>query len=528
MSLGEFLNAKTFYSNNILSSIKMQAVKNPDRPALVGVNRAQSWEALWERTNRLANGLLGLGLRKGDRVALLMGNGIEFSEAFLAISKGGLIVCPLNRFLREEELAYLLALSEASAVITNPEYVPRIEEVRPRVSHLCHVVVTGEDVFYDAISYDTLIEQSSPSDPAVAVSADDVHMLLFTSGTTGRPKAAVRGYKENYHTAVSVLMQWRLGGGDVQLAVTPLYHAAPVAWFLATMISGGTFVVLPEFSPENVLATVERYRVNWMMMVPVMFDRLLLLSDEVYRRYDLSALHTLVSGGAPLHGATKEKLQARFPSVNLIEFYGSTELGVSTSACEADQLRKDRCVGKPMPDVELKILDDRGNEVSRGEVGVLYSRGLCGFRGYWNDPAATKEAFRDTQWCTVGDLARQDDTGDYYIVDRAKDMIITGGINVYPVEIEEILHHMGGILDAAVIGVPDPHWGEAVKAVVVRAPDAMVTENDVVQFCKDRLAPFKVPKSVDFVDAIPRSSTGKILKRELRKPYWGDGPYRVS
>jgi len=528
MPLSEFMNAKTSYSNNILSSIKMQSVKNPDMPALICQDRSVSWARLWEKTSRLANGLLGLGLQKGDRVAILMSNRLEFPEAFLAISKGGFIVCPVNRYLKEQELEYHLQLCEASAVITSPEYVPLLEAVRPRLPNLRHVVVLGAEVASGDISYETLIGQSSPEDPPVAVSAQDVHMLLFTSGTTGRPKAAVRGYMENYHTAVSVCMEWRLGGGDIQLAVTPLYHAAPIAWFMATMISGGTFVVLPEFSPENVLAAVERHRVNWMMMVPVMFDRLLRLPDPIYTRYDLSSLRILVSGGAPLHSATKQKLRARFPSVQVIEFYGSTELGVSTSVHREDQFRKDRCVGKPMPDVELKILDERGKEVPAGEVGRLYSRGLCGFRGYWNNGQATQEAFWDNEWCTVDDLARRDDEGDYFIVDRAQDMIITGGINVYPVEIEEVLYTLEGIQEAAVIGVPDPNWGEAVKAVVVLAPDATVSEEDIIRYCKERLASFKVPKSVDFVRTIPRTQTGKILKRELRKSYWGDGPYYVS
>jgi long-chain acyl-CoA synthetase len=229
-----------------------------------------------------------------------------------------------------------------------------------------------------------------------------------------------------------------------------------------------------------------------------------------------------------LHTSTKLKIKDFFRQAELHEFYGSTELGVSTVLRDEDQLRKEKCVGKPLQDVELRLFNKEGKEVQKGEVGILFSHGLCGFRGYWNNAAAIREAFLDDEWATVGDMARQDEEGYYYIVDRAKDMIITGGVNVYPVEIEEVLLQMDQVQDAAVIGVPDQQWGEAVKAIIVLKPGAGITEDEIITYCKGRLAGFKVPKSVDFVDFIPRTTTGKILKRELRKKYWGDGVIQVS
>jgi long-chain acyl-CoA synthetase len=524
----EFSCPKTRYSNNLVSSIKMNLAKNPDLPAIIFENRQATWAEMWERTNRLGNAMYGLGLKKGDRVAMLLNNGFEFPETFITTTKFGFIMSPVNTNLKADELAYQLNDCGAAALVTNPEYLELVNSIRNRLPDLKHIILTGECDIGDAFSYEKLIAASSSDELKVKILPDDIHMILYTSGTTGRPKGAVRGYMENFHTGVAVSIEWKLRSGDRQLAVTPLYHAAPCAWLLATLVTGGTEVVLAKFVPERVLEAVEKYKINWMMMVPVMYDRLFALPPEVLHKYDLSTLRVVISGGAPLHTSTKLKIKDFFRQAELHEFYGSTELGVSTVLRDEDQLRKERCVGKPLQDVELRLFNKEGKEVQKGEVGILYSRGLCGFRGYWNNAAATREAFLDDEWATVGDMARQDEEGYYYIVDRAKDMIITGGVNVYPVEIEEVLLQMDQVQDAAVIGVPDQQWGEAVKAIIVLKPGAGITEDEIITYCKGRLAGFKVPKSVDFVDFIPRTTTGKILKRELRKKYWGDGVIQVS
>lgn len=522
-----FSRPRTKYSNNLVSSMKMNVAKNPEMPAIICEDRQESWVEMWERTNRLGNALYGLGLKKGDRVAMLLKNCFEFPEAFVTTTKSGLVMSPVNVNLKADELAYQLSDCGAAALITNPEYLELAKSVRNGLPALRHVIITGPDDEQGVLAYEKLIAQGSPSELPISISPYDMHMILYTSGTTGRPKGAVRGYMENFHTGVAVSIEWRLRSGDRQLAVTPLYHAAPCAWLLATLVTGGTEVVLPAFAPERVLQAVERFKVNWLMMVPVMYDRLLALPRDVWQRYDLSSLRVVISGGAPLHTSTRRRIKDIFSQVELHEFYGSTELGVSTVLRDEDQLRKERCVGKPLQDVELRLIAPGQGGVGPGEVGLLYSRGLCGFRGYWNNAEATEEAFLDGEWATVGDMARRDEEGYYYIVDRAKDMIITGGVNVYPVEIEETLSHLPQVQDVAVIGVPDPRWGEAVKAVVAVRPGESLTAGEVIAFCKDRLAGFKVPKSVDFVDVIPRTPTGKILKRELRKPYWGEGTIQV-
>lgn len=519
---------KGSYSNNILSSIQMNAAKNPDLPAFICENRSFSWAEMWERTNRLANGLISLGLKPGERLAIFLKNSIEFSETCISGYKTGLVRSPVSSNFKSDELSYQLNDCGASAIVTSLELLPVVKDVQSRVPSLKHIIVTGENTPDGLISYDGLMQDSSPDNNGYSPIPDDIDLILYTSGTTGKPKGAVRGVMEDYHTGITICIDWKIRSGDVQLVATPQYHAGAMAWFIATMISGGTLVILPSFDPVKILAIIEKHKVSWLMMVPVMYDVVTSLPAEILNKHELGSLKTVISGGAPLHTPTKLKIKELFKNAELNEFYGSTELGVSTCLRDVDQLRKVRCVGKPGHDLELKLFDQNGNEVKQGENGILYSRGLGGFRGYWNNEEATREAFLDDGWATVGDIARQDEEGYFYIVDRLKDMIITGGVNVYPVEIEGVLVQMEGVKDAAVIGIPDKQWGEAIKALIVKKPDSSVTEDSIIAYCREKLAKYKVPKSVDFVDSIPRTLTGKILKKDLRKAYWDEGDIQVS
>lgn len=524
----DFIHPKSNYSNNLVSSMKMNLVKGPNMKAIICEDRCETWAQMWERTNRLSNGMYGLGMKKGDRVAALLTNCFEFPETFVTTTKSGFVLSPVNFHLKAAEVAYQLNDCGASAVVANSEFINLLMSIKDQIPTLKHIIVTEDRSSTGIISYEQLIAESAPEELDVEISPNDLHMILYTSGTTGRPKGAVRGYSEDYHTGITVCVEWKIRNGDIQLAVAPLYHAGPCAWYCATLVSGGTLVVVPAFHPNKVLEAVEKHKVNWMMMVPIMYDRMLSLPDDVLGKYDISFLRSIISGGAPLHTSTKLKIKKHFANIELNEFYGSTELGVSTTLRDEDQLKKERSVGRPLQDLEIKLVGQNGSEVPTGEVGLLYSRGLGGFRGYWNNDQATNEAFLEREWATVGDLARQDEDGYYYIVDRAKDMIITGGVNVYPVEVEEVLYTMSEIMDVAVIGVPDEKWGESVKAIIVPKPGANITEEQIIDFCKDQMAGFKVPKSVDFVEVIPRLQTGKILKRELRKKFWKNDSIQVA
>ncbi|MGA3280685.1 MAG: class I adenylate-forming enzyme family protein [Smithella sp.] len=528
----DFAAPRGGYSNNVISSIRMNCAKNPHLPALICEGRSVSWAQMWERTLRLGNGLLDLGIKPGERLAIYLKNSIEFSETFVATYHTGMIKTPVSSSLKAHELAYQLNNSGACAIVTSPQLIETLNAAKASVPALRHIIVIGDEPLENTVSYEELIQNASSGDcgenRGKAISPNEIDMLLYTSGTTGFPKGAVRGVMEDYHTGVTVCIDWRVRARDVQMVVIPQYHAGACAWFLATLISGGTLVIMPAYIPEKVLQNIEKYKVNWLMMVPIMYDWLMMLPKEVMDKYDSSSLRTLISGGAPLHTPTKLKIKDVFKTAELNEFYGSTELGVSTCLRDVDQLRKERSVGLPGHDLEIKLFDSEGKEVNRGEPGILYSRGLGGFRGYWGNQQATKDAFLEGGWATVGDIARQDEDGYYYIVDRLNDMIITGGVNVYPVEIEEILRGMPQIQDVAVIGVPDEKWGESVKAIVVLKKDAKLSSEDIVTFCKERLAAYKIPKSVEFADAIPRTPTGKILKKDLRKKYWGDSAIQVS
>lgn len=527
--LMDFNRPKSPHANNLVSSIHSNVKKNPNLTAIFCNGRSETWAQMWERTNRLGRGLLNLGLSKGDRVAIVLKNSLEFSELYVATAKTGLIKSPMNFHLKAEELAYQMNNCEASALVVHVDLMNIAAEVKEQVPSLKHIIVVGSPDGKGTISYETLIEGSSVEELEVEVSPNDIEILLYTSGTTGRPKGVVRGFAENYNVGITYCAEAGIQSGDVLLTVPPQYHVGPCGTYWATLVAGGTQIIMDGFDPELTLKNMEIHKVNWTMMVPTMYNMILSLPEEVKKKYDLSSLKTLICGGSSLHTPTKVKIKELFSNAELNECYGSTELAMSTILHDVDQMRKERSVGKPWMNMEVRLLDKNGNDVPQGEVGILYSRGPGLFRGYWKNAQGTREAFLDDEWATVGDLAQQDEDGYYYIIDRAVDMIISGGVNVYPIEIEDVIYKIDGVLEAAVIGVPDPKWGEAVKALVVCQPGGGdLTEEGVIARCKECLAGFKAPKSVEFVDTLPKTASGKIMKNELRKPFWNKETVKVS
>ncbi len=518
--LMDFSKPKCFTSTNLIGSIRRNAKTYPHLTAIACNEKSETWSDMWERTNRLGRGLLNIGLVKGDRVAMVLKNCLEFSELFVATAKAGLIKSPMNFHLKTEELAYQLSNCEASALVVDADLIGIAAEMKNRVPSLKHVVVVGSSDHAGSIPYEKLIEGSPPDGLEVKISPNDIEILLYTSGTTGRPKGVVRGFAENHNVGLTYCAEAGIRAGDVLLTVPPQYHVGPCGTYWATLVAGGTQVIMDAFDPELVLKNIQEHKVNWTMMVPTMYNMILSLPGDVKRKYDLSSLKTLICGGSSLHTPTKLKIKKLFSSAQLNECYGSTELAMSTILHDEDQLRKERSVGKPWMDMEIRLLDKSGKDVPQGKVGILYSRGPGLFRGYWKNEQGTRDAFLDEEWATVGDLARQDEEGYYYIVDRAVDMIISGGINIYPVEIEAVIYKIEGVLETAVIGVPDEKWGEAAKALVARLPEAKLTKETIIATCKERLAGFKVPKTVDFVDALPKTASGKIMKNDLRRPFW--------
>jgi acyl-CoA synthetase (AMP-forming)/AMP-acid ligase II len=293
-----------------------------------------------------------------------------------------------------------------------------------------------------------------------------------------------------------------------------------MGYMYAALLSGGTLGIVPAFVPNQVLRYVEKFRATWMFMVPVMYEWVLNTPEQEPDKCDISSLRHVAACGAPLSNKTAERMMAKFKTAEVSNWLGASEFGFISRYDYSNGLRAEGCVGKAVFDLELKLFNETGNPTLPGEPGILYGRGYSMWEGYFNKIEATKEAYLDQEWGTVGDIARQDEAGDFYVVDRKNDIIITGGTNVYPAEVENILNKHEAIADSAVIGVPDAKWGEAVKAVVVKRSGSSITETEIIDFCKQHLAGFKVPKSVDFTDQIPRSLIGKSLKRELRKKYW--------
>ncbi|HET7875145.1 MAG TPA: AMP-binding protein, partial [Methylomirabilota bacterium] len=369
--------------------------------------------------------------------------------------------------------------------------------------------------------------ESAPADePPGAVSERDLFYLGYTSGTTGRPKGAMVTHRNRALAYHYWALEYGIGEHDVALHAGPFHHTAPFGFTLTQLWMGGQVVILPSFDPLEALRSMAAASVTWSFMVPYMLNAVLHLPAEQHRSHRPRALRFLISAASPLPTATKEGLLARFPEVGLHEFYGATEAGVVTNLRPEDQRRKVRCVGKPILDTEVKVVGPTGEKVKPGEIGELYIKGPTLFDGYFNAPEMTAAAIRDG-WSTLGDLAYLDEEGYVYIVDRVKDVIKSGGVNIFPTEIEEALTSHPAVYEAAVVGVPDERWGEAARAIVVLRSGAAADAAAILAHCRGLLADYKIPKAVEFRDSLPRNPAGKVLKRVLRDEFWGGRRVRV-
>lgn len=512
---------KLGYSDNILSTMRMNVVRRPYSPAVMLGDITLSWAEFWERSSRLGNALIKLGLKKGDRLQIFLPNCLEYPEVVIGGNKAGLINTAGNFRLTGKELSYQLNDCGARAIILKSvEQYENLKAVREEVPDLEHVIIIDSHNIKECLSYYELLNDASPEEPDVDVLPGDLHLLMYTGGTTGYPKAAARTNKSDYHMANAVCHELGLRFDDIYLAAAPLYAAASMGYMFATLLSGGALGIVPAFIPNQLLTYVEKYRATWVFMVPIMYEWVLNQHQEVLIKSDISSLRHVCACGAPLRNQTAMRMIEFFKGAEVSNWLGASEMGFISKFSYKNGLKGEGCVGKAVFDLELCVFDDHGQPVKPGEPGILYGRGYSMWEGYLNKPEATQSAYLDHEWGTVGDIVRQDEDGDFFIVDRKNDMIITGGTNVYPAEVEKVILTVPGVQDVAVIGVPDEKWGEAVKAVVVRKPGSSVSEEEIISYCRKDLAGFKVPKSVDFIDQIPRSFIGKTLKRELRKKYW--------
>ncbi len=507
--------------------VSTQARLNPDRPAVRDLERAMTCRVWNERACRLANALLALGLRKGDRVAVLAYNCIEWAEIYAGTAKAGVVAVPVNFRLVGAEVTYIVDNAEVAAFIVQDEFTGLVEDIRKDISCPANRYIRfGASQcpagFHD---YEDLLAAASASEPDVGVGIADPWMLMYTSGTTGSPKGAIRSHQGS--ALISLVTEIELGirRADNALLIMPLCHANSLFFFGAYAYCGAEVTIYSRksFDPEHALRTLSEARATFTSLVPTHYIMMLALPEATRARYQCDTVKQLMVSSAPARPDTKRAIMEMFRNSGLYELYGSTEAGWVTMLHPDEQFTKLGSVGREcVGSGPIRILDDAGKEVPDGEPGELFSCNPYTFDGYWKLPEKTDEAFRGSH-CSVGDMARRDEQGYIWLVDRKKNMIISGGENVYPSEVEIALGSHPAVKDVAVIGLPDEKWGERVHAVVIPHEGMTVNEADIVAHGREFLAGYKRPRTVSFISDVemPRTATGKILHRVLRQRLGG-------
>jgi len=494
----------------------LHAHTQPDKEALIDGVRRLTWGDLDAHVNQLAHALVERGVRAGDRVALMLPNGADYLIAQQAMFRVGGVAVQIGHRLKTAEVAYILDNAEPRAMLGHASLADVIVAARAQAGSTCPLLLIGASAApADGERWEDAVAGRPTDRPPKQVGEGDGGVIVYTSGTTGKPKGAARSFKQTgMEAAAEVMLRLGMRADDRHLVVCPLYHSAAPAFVAMMMGLGATSVLMNHFDPEAALALIERERITCAFVVPTMLVRMTALPPEIRGKYDVSSIRWIICGAAPLATETARATQAWLGPV-LWNFYGATETGLVTLAGPADHGARPGTIGQALRGNEIRVLGDDGRVLPPGEIGELYARNGMLVSGYHRNDDATRDAMRDG-FFSVGDLARVDADGFYYLESRKHDMVISGGVNIYPAEIEERLHNHPGILEAAVIGVPDPEWGESLAAFVVARAGAALTESEVVQWCRDALADYKRPKRVVFLDELPRNPTGKVLKRDLR------------
>ena len=505
-------------SFNLAIMLRESASAHPNKPLMHVNDLSFTYAQTDEISGRIASALLALGLERGDKVAVQLPNVPQFLFTYFGILKAGLVMVPLNPLLKAPEVAYHLGDSDAKLLVTFEMFAEEAWKGAQQVDGgvTTYVVnLPGNDMRPEGTKhYDELYFADDTRD-IVPLSPDDTAVLLYTSGTTGKPKGAELTHFQLFMNCTTAGQLFGFEDDDIGLAVLPLFHVFGLSSVLNTSVRfGGTIVLVPRFEMEPVVAAIERHRCTIFSGVPTMYFAL--LSMDLSGR-DLSSLRVGVSGGAPIPGEVIRSIEDKLPGFVVLEGYGLSESASTTTFNVSADERKVLSIGKPIWGVEVKVVDENDKQVPPGEehVGEIVIRGHNIMKGYYKNLEATEEAMRGG-WFHTGDLAYADDEGFLFIVDRKKDLVIRGGYNVYPREIEEVLYAHPSIAEAAVIGKPDDKLGEEVVAVITVKDGASVTPEEVIAYCKERLAAYKYPREVRIVDALPMGPTGKILKKELR------------
>jgi long-chain acyl-CoA synthetase len=499
------------------------AERRRDHPALVGAARTVTYGELEQRGNRVANALRDLGVGEDDRVAYLDLNNPEFFEVMLGCARIGAAIAPLNYRLTPTEMGRIVHDAQSTVLVVGPAFEDALPGLQVEAPGLKRVVRTGED-------FESWIAAASDVDPGRVATYDDVVLQLYTSGTTGLPKG-VQLTNGNCSGLMDVADAWDVDETSVSLVAMPLFHIGGSGWANVALARGGTDVLVPMIDPAGLLDTVETTRITNAFLVPAVLQMMCAVPGADDRDY--SSLRSIAYGASPITTAALKRALEVFQAP-LFQVYGLTETtGAITELSSTDHDPEGprrhlmRSAGKPYPWVEMKAVDPAtGKDCGPDEVGEIWTRSRQNSPGYWNKPEDTAAAFDADGWLHTGDAGYLDADGFVFLTDRIKDMIVTGAENVYPIEVESALSEHPDVADVAVIGVPDDRWGETVKAVVVRRPGSALTEDELLSWARDKVAGFKRPRSVDFVDELPRNPSGKLLKRVLRAPYWTDAEGR--
>lgn len=505
--------------------VTRQVPIRPSKTALIFEGASLTYKELDDGSNRTANGLIKWGVKPGDRVGYLGKNSHHYYELLFGVAKAGAVLCPINWRLALPEIEYILNDFKPRILFVGIEFIDKVEPIRAAIESIEHVVPM-EDSDLPEMPYATWQQEHPTTPTGIRRKPSDDALQMYTSGTTGHPKGAILS-NGSILTAYERFRNrpnpnWNVWNDqDVSLIPMPCFHIGGTAWGLTTMAHGATGVVMRNFVPTDVLGYIDKFKISKLFLVPAALQ--IVANQEGIEDVDFSQLKFIFYGAAPMPLPLLEQSINTF-GCGFAQFYGMTETSGTICALppeDHDIKGNERMssVGKALPDITIKIWDDNGAELPSGEIGEIVTRSSMNMNGYWNLPDATLATLTDAGWLQTGDMGYLDADGYLFLKDRKKDMIISGGENIYPKEIEIVLFAHPSVAEAAVIGIPDEKWGEAVKACVVLKPGKVATETEMIDWTRERLAKFKCPKSVDFIEALPRNPSGKVLKRELRAAY---------
>ncbi len=499
------------------------ANKFPEKPAIISDEVNLNYRKFNERVNGLANYLITTGLKKGDRIGVLVHNSHQFMELYFAAAKAGGIFCPYNNHLKKTELKDIIDYSSPKFLFIDKDYTEMMDSLKSGLTSVEQYISLQTPGYPYMKNYEDIISDSQITEPGVVIDEDDVISIIFTAGTTGKAKGAMRTHRHLMSDAIASAIDLRVEYDEKVLITFPMYHVACEDNIVRHTFLPNTFYIKKEggFNPEEVLGYIAKERITRCQMVPTMIHSLLQVPDVT--KFDLKSLRLILYAGAPMPVELLKRSLEIFPC-GFAQLYGQTESGPFTTVLKPEdhildgsekKVKRLASSGKPALNYEIRIVDENDNDVPIGEVGEMIGRSEAMMKGYWQMPEETEKKLKNG-WLHTGDLAKFDEDGYVYIVERKNDMIISGGVNIYPREIEEVLYRHQAVLEVSVIGIPDEHWGEVPKAVVVLREGASATEEEIIKFCGEHLAGYKKPKSVAFWKELPKSPQGKILKKDIR------------